>query len=193
MTPMSSPGMVEEIQAAARGYLESGAVSCVIGYERGPRGNVRPAFVYDADDVARLTWDLDCNLDLVTYLHNFKHSPGRDLPIPTVAVVVRPCDARAINLLIHEQQIQREHIKVIGLVCTGTHIRGESRFACSSCPERVPVIYDTLVGRAEGCVRRSRRAGELDAGGAADLLDEGVRPLHSLLCMSPSLPWLLLL
>jgi len=135
----------EQIRSAARSYLENGEVTCVIGYDRGPRGNVRPVVIYDAQDADRLVWDSDCNLNLVTYLHNYKHSPRRGAPIPKVAVVVRPCDARAINLLIHEQQIQRENVRVIGLTCSGTRIRGQDRLACSVCQERVPVIYDVLV------------------------------------------------
>jgi formate dehydrogenase subunit beta len=137
--------MIEQIQDAARQYLQEGAVTCVIGYERGPRGGVRPAIIYEAEDVGRLTWGPDCNMNLVTYLHNFKHSPGRGIPIPKVAVVVRPCDARAVNLLIYEQQIQRENVKVIGLTCAGTEINGQPRLACQSCDERVPVVYDVLV------------------------------------------------
>ncbi len=137
--------MVEQIRQTARQYLESGEVSCVIGYERGPRGRVRPAFIYDADDVGRLTWDEDCSLNLVAYLHNYKLPPRRGVPAPTVAVVVRPCDARAINLLIHEQQIKREKVKVIGLTCSGTRINGQPRLACQFCQERVPVVYDVLI------------------------------------------------
>jgi ferredoxin len=137
--------MEEGIRNAAREYLEGGQVSCVIGYERGPRGSVRPAFVYEAEHADRLVWGPDCNLDLVTYLHNYKHPPGRGVPIPKVAVVVRPCDARAINLLIHEQQIKRENFKVIGLACAGTEMDGELRRACQFCQERVPVVYDVLI------------------------------------------------
>jgi ferredoxin len=134
-----------QIRDAARQYLEDG-VHVVIGYERGPRGRARPAFIYDAEDVDRLIWGADCNLNLVTYVHNFKHPPGRNIPVPTVAVVVRPCDARAVNLLIHEQQIQREKIKVIGVsACAGVEINGEERLACQVCQERVPVVYDVLV------------------------------------------------
>ena len=116
--------MVERIRNAARQYLESKGVSCIIGYERGPRGNVRPAFIYRADDVDRLVWDSECNLDLVTYSHNSESSPRRGAPVLRVAAVVRPCDAQAINLLIHEQQIQRENVKEIGLTCAGTVIHG---------------------------------------------------------------------
>ncbi|MBM4431258.1 MAG: Fe-S oxidoreductase [Chloroflexi bacterium] len=135
----------ERIRQAAREYLQNGQVSCVIGYERGPRGRVRPAFVRRVEDVDRLVWSPECDLNLVTYLHNFKHSPGRGQPIPTVAVVVRPCDARAINLLIHEQQIKRDNVKVIGVTCAGVEKDGQKREACLVCQERVPVTYDVLV------------------------------------------------
>jgi formate dehydrogenase subunit beta len=137
--------MEEQIRDAARQYLENGDVDCVIGYERGPRGKTRPAFVYEADDVERLVWSSDCNQNLVTYVHNFKHSPRRGAPIPKVAVVVRPCDARAINLLLHEQQIKRENVKVIGVTCAGSEVNGEPRAACLLCQERVPVIHDVLI------------------------------------------------
>ena len=134
-------GMEEQIRDAARQYLEQGEVSCVIGYERGPRGKVRPAFVYKADDVQRLVWSAECDQNLVTYLHNFKQSPGRGQPIPKVAVVARPCDARAVNLLIHEQQIKRENVKVIGIACAGV----EAQESCQFCQERTPVVHDVLV------------------------------------------------
>ncbi|MFN2228367.1 MAG: 4Fe-4S dicluster domain-containing protein [Anaerolineae bacterium] len=139
------PAMEAQIREAARSYLEEGAVSCVIGYERGPRGNVRPAFIYEADDVDRLVWAPDCNLNLVTYVHNWKQPLGRGQPVPTIALVARPCDARAVNLLIHEQQIQRDKVKVIGLTCAGTEINGQPRLACQYCDERVPVVYDVLI------------------------------------------------
>jgi formate dehydrogenase subunit beta len=137
--------MEQGIRDAARQYLENGDVSFVIGYERGPRGVIRPAFIYEAGESDRLVWGPDCNLDLVTYLHNYKHSPRRGVPPPKVGVVVRPCDARALNLLLHEEQIERENVKVIGLSCAGTQINGEPRVACQFCRERVPVIYDVLV------------------------------------------------
>jgi ferredoxin len=140
-----------QIRDAARTYLENG-VYCVIGYERGPRGKVRPAFIYQASDVDRLVWGPECDLNLVNYVHQFKQPLRRGEPPPKVAVVLRPCDARAINLLVHEQQIKRENVKAIGVVCTGTAPGDPSRQACLVCHERVPVTYDTLVqveGEAE--------------------------------------------
>ena len=132
------------IRDAARQYLEGGEVTCVIGYERSKGDAVRPAFIYEAAEADRLVWSAECNLNLVTYLHNFKHSPRRGVPVPKVAVVVRPCDARSVVLLLHEEQIKRENVKVIGVTCQGTEINGELRLACTTCQERVPVIYDVL-------------------------------------------------
>jgi formate dehydrogenase subunit beta len=139
----------QQIRDAARRYLEEGQVSCVIGYERGPTGKARPAFIYQPQDAERLVWSSDCNLNLVSYLHNYKHSPRRGAPVPKVAVVVRPCDARAVNLLLHEQQIQRENVRVIGVACDGSEVDGQARSACQVCRDRVPVIYDVLVGSEE--------------------------------------------
>jgi len=115
-------------------------------------------------------WSPDCDLNLVNYLHNYKHSPGKGQPVPKVAVVARACDARAVNLLVHEQQIKRENVKVIGVVCergkqnptlpegTEPSGRGNSGKAisanglpvtCRGCRERVPVTYDMLVQSGE--------------------------------------------
>jgi formate dehydrogenase subunit beta len=138
----------QQIRDAARKYLENG-VYCVVGYERGSRGKVRPAFIYQAGDVDRLVWGPECNLNLVNYVHQFKQPLRRGEPPPKVAVVVRPCDARAINLLVHEQQIKRENIKAIGVACTSAAPGDQTRQACQVCHEHVPVTYDVLV-QAEG-------------------------------------------
>jgi len=137
--------MDEKIQEAAKQYLDSGKVSCVIGYERSSRGKIRPAFVYSPEETGNLTWDRDCNINLVTYIHQRKTPPGKDKPIPKTAIVVRPCDVRSVNLLVSEQQIKRENIKLIGLECGGTEINGIQRLICDFCKERVPIDYDVLI------------------------------------------------
>ena len=137
--------MENQIRNSARKYLEDGQVSCVIGYERDARGRARPAFIVKADDTERLIWGSDCNLNLVNYLHNRKSPPGKDQPIPKTAVVVRPCDVRAIQLLINEQQLKRENIKIIGITCAGSDINHQLRTECEFCQERKPLIYDVLV------------------------------------------------
>ena len=137
--------MEEQIRTAARQYLENSKVSAVIGYEKTAQGKVRPAIISRSEEADRLIWDENCNLNLVNYLHQRKLPPGEEQPVPKTAVVVRPCDVRTVNLLISEQQIKRENIKLIGIECAGTQINGKPRITCSFCQERTPVVYDVLI------------------------------------------------
>lgn len=157
------------IQDKARELLESQQVACVIGYETGRRGQTRPAFVYSPEDVDRLIWNQDCTHNLTTYLREKlrSHKPGAEPPLP-VAVVCKPCDSRAVNMLLAETQFTREQVHVIGVVCPGVMERskqwsvasGQSVRAtddyllttpglqprCQTCTQRTPFVYDTLVG-----------------------------------------------
>lgn len=139
--------LTRQIQDHARQLLEGGRVDCVIGYEASPRGGARPAFIYDPVEVDRLVWSPDCFHNLVSYLHDKKKPRRRGEEPPRVAVVVKPCDSRAINILLAEQQIERERIFVIGVACEGMRDeRGERAIRCTRCGERVPVVYDVLLG-----------------------------------------------
>ena len=142
--------MSQEIQdgvrVRARELLNLGEVGCVIGYERGPKGRVRPAFVYDEVQVERLVWDQTCHHNLVVYLREqVPPSRHRDPP-PRVAVVAKPCDVRALNVLIHEEQVARDQVFVLGVACPGMLNGHEVQLHCQRCKERVPVFYDALVG-----------------------------------------------
>jgi formate dehydrogenase subunit beta len=143
--PINEP-LTRQLRDQVRQVLESGQVDCVIGYEVGPRGKTRPAFVYDPADVARLVWGNACVHNLVTYLHDKKKPPRRGEEPPHVAIVVKPCDSRALNVLLAEQQIERERIFVIGVACEGMQVEGEIPARCARCEDRVPVVYDVLLG-----------------------------------------------
>ena len=56
----------EILQDHARNILSNGEVSCVIGYEVGPRGRTRPVFIYDQGEVDRLVWNQHCTHNLAT-------------------------------------------------------------------------------------------------------------------------------
>jgi len=115
--------MNEEIQNNIRlrvGELFSlGEVTCAIGYERGPRGAVRPAFVYAAADAGRLVWDQTCHHNLTVYLRDSLASTPKSERPPRIALVAKPCDVRALNVLIHEGQVARDQVFVIGVSCPG--------------------------------------------------------------------------
>ncbi|MBN1658251.1 MAG: 4Fe-4S dicluster domain-containing protein [Anaerolineae bacterium] len=145
--------MTHEIETGtriqAKRLLDLGEVSCVIGHERSPRGPMRPAFIYDAAGAERLAWDRTCHHNLVVYLRDKIAGLSRTAQPGTsarVAVVARPCDVRALNVLIHEGQVARESVFVVGVACPGMLDGDAEALHCRHCAERVPIFYDALVG-----------------------------------------------
>ena len=138
--------MSPAIQAKARQLLEEGEVTCVIGYEVGPRGQTRPAFVRRPEEAERLVWNEACTHNLATYLRR-KAAPEAN-ERTRVGVVVKPCDSRAINVLLAESQIERDRVHLIGVVCEGVIdiSTGDAQSRCRTCATRVPLVYDSLIG-----------------------------------------------
>jgi len=138
----------EQIRAKAKELLDNKTVDCVVGYERSTDGkNSRPLFVYSSKDADRLIFDQTCAQNLVRYLLNRKDK--------VTGIVVKPCDSRAINLLLNEHQIQRDKVYVIGVACSGVaktdwnKTSDKLRDACQICQQHKPVVYDFLVGEAK--------------------------------------------
>lgn len=128
----------QQIRQIARELLSSGQVTCVIGYETGTLDNVRPSFAYSPEEADKLVWNEQCTYNLVNYL---REKRGK-----RVAVVVKPCDSRALNILIHEGQIKREEVFIIGIPCQGTVWQGKPDPRCALCAEHMPSVYDVLLG-----------------------------------------------
>ena len=129
----------------------------MIGYEVGPRGRTRPAFVYKPDDIDRLVWNQTCTHNLTTYLRSkLTEDRGREMDdISRVAIVVKPCDSKSINVLLAENRFEREQLHIIGVACDGIQdgagfgkANGHYQNRCLDCNERMPVVYDTLLGEA---------------------------------------------
>jgi formate dehydrogenase subunit beta len=136
----------QQISDKAKELLQRGTVECVIGYERATDGSsARPYFVYHPEEVDRLIFDQTCTHNLVKYLLNKKDK--------TTAVVVKPCDSKALNLLLNEKQIQREKVFIIGVVCPGivetkwNQVSQTLQGRCQVCRQHTPLVYDFLVGQ----------------------------------------------
>jgi len=155
--------MTQELRQIAHDLLASGEVGCVIGYEIGPRHRTRPVFISRADDADRLVWDQDCTHNLTTYLSQklVRQQTGK-IPDSTnrvarVAVVVKACDSRAVNVLLAENRFTRDQIHLIGVMCDGirqgagfnNQSDGGIQRRCLSCTNTKPVIYDTLIDQPD--------------------------------------------
>ena len=147
--------MTAALQDKAKQLLESKQVSCVVGYEVGSRGFTRPAFIYQVNDVERLVWSQACTHNLTSYIRHILQGISDDeTTTQRVAVVIKPCDSRAINVLLSENQFSREQVHLIGVTCEGIvdgagymHVDSDILQArCQRCSERVPIVYDTLIG-----------------------------------------------
>lgn len=144
---------MQELRELAKKLLAEGAVKVVIGYEEGPRG-VRPTFAKDAAAADRLVFDVRCVHNLVTYLNPRRSQVAQ---LGKAAVVVKPCDARAVAGLVRETQLKRENVVVIGVRCGGV-VREPTMKPeltdktvsprCVHCEVREPTLADHLVGPA---------------------------------------------
>jgi formate dehydrogenase subunit beta len=142
---------MNEMRELAKKLLSDGTVQVVIGYEEGPRG-VRPAFVADAAQADKLTFDARCVHNLTTYLNPRRQHLTR---LGKVAIVVKGCDARSVAGLVRECQVRREDLVILAVRCGGV-VRDPSMSAeltsetvadrCEGCEVREPKLFDHLLG-----------------------------------------------
>jgi coenzyme F420-reducing hydrogenase delta subunit/ferredoxin len=137
----------EKIRQTAKSLLTNGEVECVIGYEISPRGITRPTFIYSPDDTQRLVWNRACTHNLTNYLNDKLKSNRLKAADKKVAIVVKPCDSRAINVMLVENRFRRNQLHVIGVACSGIQQDGNGQLQerCKSCSEKTPIVYDTLI------------------------------------------------
>jgi coenzyme F420-reducing hydrogenase beta subunit len=106
--------MIVSARKIAGELLETGQATTVIGWEQGifPY-TTTPLFITRIQDVERLVWNEYCTPNLSKYLLDYKHGEGK------TAIFVKGCDARGVNRLLQDRQIDRDKILLIGLSCMG--------------------------------------------------------------------------
>lgn len=104
----AEPEQTQKLRELAARLLAEGQVDMVLGWEQGSLRE-RPLFASTAAQAARLVVpsDLGGSLNLATYVRQLKGKKA--------AIVVKPADARAVNVLIKEGQLGREDVVLIGL------------------------------------------------------------------------------
>ena len=163
---------MQELVNLARKLLEEKQVAAVLGYERGRLG-VRPAFVTESAGCERLIFDQACVHNLAAFLSKRRTHVST---LGRLAVVIKPCDARAVAGLIRESQIQREDVLLIGVRCGGvagdpsaTALLSSETVAprCVGCETREPSLADYVIGETKtlpaGGPSRVQRISEIEA------------------------------
>jgi formate dehydrogenase subunit beta len=106
---------MDNLVKRAKELLENKTVQVIIGYETGPTGVIRPAFITDPAKADRLIYNEKCVQNLAVYLtkkevKNF----GRMGIVATLPVM------RSIMMLISELQVVPEGIEVLGISSDGS-------------------------------------------------------------------------
>lgn len=134
----------DAIREHARQILTMRKVDCVIGYSVSPRNRTRPEFVYQAENVDRLVWNRHATHNLTRYLGEKFKDLGKEA---NIGIVVKPCDSKALNVLIAENKVDRERLHVIGVRCRGIFSGTDEerlRSSCMTCDMDQPLIFDFM-------------------------------------------------
>jgi len=113
------------LRETAEGFLGVKKVDLFLGYEKASLPfRTTPVFVTAAEEAKRLAWNPFCAANLAVYLPRLFKAPAdareaKAASPPTVAVVVKGCDARSVVALIQEHQVPREKLVLIGVACPG--------------------------------------------------------------------------
>ena len=99
------------IQAAAQRALADEGCAYVIGYRPGTTPyRAAPLFADTPEQAADLTFDCLCTQNLANYATKLKEKVG---------IVAKGCDARALQVLLVENQVKRDQLFIIGVPCEG--------------------------------------------------------------------------
>jgi ferredoxin len=99
----------------AKELLENKSVQVVIGYENGPTGIARPAFITTPAKAGSLVYDDRCVQNLAVYL-----TKAEVKKIGRMAIVAALPAMRSIMMLISEKQITADDIVVLGISADGS-------------------------------------------------------------------------
>jgi coenzyme F420-reducing hydrogenase delta subunit len=164
------PEQTEQLRELAGRLLAEKQVDLVLGWEKGSVRE-RPLFATTAEQAARLIVPQDpgASLNLTTYLHQLRGKKA--------AVVVKPADARAVNVLIREGQLLRKDVILIGIGGEAGSRRADELVLPASAYSHVPDGDAVPVGDAvpDGDAAAAGRDGALAHRRARGILERPVR------------------
>lgn len=159
---------MESINSIAKNLLLEGKVSAVVGYAAGTLpGRSQTIIVRNAGQAEKLIFNEFCTNNLAVYLTK-SYNLDRTKP---VAVYAKPCDIRAIKVLIQEKQLKREEVFIIGVPCSGVSysIKGELAPKCRTCQSHNPEFYDILAAQEVKETKQNNSSGDDDVKKIEDL------------------------
>jgi ferredoxin len=141
-----------ELQAAVRRLFDDGRIQYFLGYVE-DYGHTFPAILTPTSDLARLTFDRRSYHNLARFLAEVRGAK--------VGLICKACEVATLNVLVAENQLQRENVVVVGVPCPamvdpgrlnadGSVPAGDEpgrwQEKCRRCPERNTPDADVFVG-----------------------------------------------
>lgn len=103
--------MNQEIENTCSELLKSGEVDIILGYENSPLiPYTKPAFITEPEECDRLVFNNSSVFNLTKYIMDIEGKVG---------IFAKGCDYKGIVVLLKENKINREDIKIIGVGCKG--------------------------------------------------------------------------
>jgi formate hydrogenlyase subunit 6/NADH:ubiquinone oxidoreductase subunit I len=135
-----------QIREIAARLLSENRIDVFIGYRKtGFDENHLPAFITHPNATGDLVFTEKSGFNLTNYL-KFEHTRNK-----RVGLVVKGCDSRALNLMLTENQVKRDHIYIVGIACEGVvNEQGEKAQNCLECVMPDPVVHDEILGALSG-------------------------------------------
>ena len=132
-----------QLQEKATELLTDKKVNVVIGFGQLETSKVGAVFITSPHQTDRLLWNDQCSDNLTVYLTK---KEIKKLGKP--GIIVKGCDAKTLAVLEIENQIDRNDIVVIGIACSGIHMRETLQNKCSACDVQQPPHCDIIIGDA---------------------------------------------
>ena len=113
-------------------------IDLVLAYTDSELNNTSiPFFIRNPNEIEKLKWDEYCSCTLAKYLIEKK---GK------IAIVAKPCDARALVMYMVENQITKDNVYIIGMECGGMRTaNGLLSPGCIECRIHIPPLFDVLI------------------------------------------------
>lgn len=117
---------MEKLKERLKELLKSGDINMIIGYgaqdipviDETNICVISPMFITTEHEIDQLVWNRHCVQNLTVYLTKTDYkNHGK------IAIFIKPCDYKALNVLIQENQIGREGLYIIGLACNGVTLK----------------------------------------------------------------------
>ena len=131
--------MVQDlIREEAKKALQTGDVSCVVGWTSTRfEDRTRPYFAQTPEECEYLVWNRYCINGTAKFALDDRY------PDKKIGIIARGCDTRAINRMLHDKQLKRENLYIIGVVCDG-----KENPVCADCAHKTPLVCDVMIGEA---------------------------------------------